>query len=117
MIYMKNCIMNNKTVLIFNLTTRGGMLHYASQFSNELVKTHKVTAVIADYYDGFLYDKEIDLRKIRTNPFLQSFIFDSLSFRRHISLLRKIKKLKPDIVHFMDNHPRYPLYARMCRRL
>lgn len=109
--------MKNTKVLVFNLTTRGGMLHYASQFSNELVKTHKVTAVIADYYDGFLYDKEIDLRKIRTNPCLQSFIFDSLSFRRHISLLRKIKKLRPDIVHFMDNHPRYPLYAWMCRRL
>lgn len=109
--------MKNAKVLVFNLTTRGGMLHYSSQFSNELAKTHHVTAVIADYYDGFLYDKEVSLRHIRTNPSLSSFIFDSLSFRRHIQLFRKIRKLRPDVVHFMDNHPRYPLYAKLCRAL
>lgn len=106
-----------KRVLVFNLTTRGGMLHYASQFSNELAKTHHVTAVIADYYDGFLYDKAVSLWDIRTNPSLSSFVLDSLSLWRHISLFRKIKKLRPDIVHLMDNHPRYPLYAKVCKKL
>lgn len=104
-------------VLVFNLTTRWGMLHYSSQFCNELIKTRQVTAVIADYYDGFLYDKNISLRKIRSNPSLWSFIVDSLAFWRHIPLFHKIKKLNPDVIHFMDNHPRYPLYARVARRM
>lgn len=106
-----------KKIIVFNLTTRWGMLHYSSQFCNELAKTHEVAVVVASYYTGALYDDGIDLLRIKTNPSPSSFILDSLSFWQHIALFRKIKKYKPDIVHFMDNHPRYPLYARLCRRM
>lgn len=109
--------MKNTKVLIFNLTTRGGMLHYASQFSNELSKTHKVIALIADYYNGFLYDKSVSVWRIKTNPSAYSFLINSLCLRRHISLFYKIKKSNPKIVHFIDNHPRYPFYARICKWL
>ncbi len=117
MLCTRNYFMSKKKVLVFNLTTRGGMLHYSSQFCNELAKTHQVTAVVASYYTWTLYDDIVTLFKIRTNPSLWSFVLDSLLFWHHISLLLKIKKYKPDIVHIMDNHPWYPFYVRLCRRM
>ncbi len=106
-----------KKILIFNLTPRMWMLHYSAQFANELAKSHEVYVAIADYYDGFLYDKNIKLFKIRTNPTAISFVFDSLAIRNQFKLWKQIKKVKPDIVHFMDNHPWYPFYIKICRRL
>lgn len=106
-----------RKILIFNLTPRMGMLHYSAQFANELSKTHKVYVAIADYYDWFLYDSNITLLKIRTNPSAKSFILDSLMLWNQIKLWKEIKKLKPEVIHFMDNHPRYPFYARICKSL
>ena len=106
-----------KKILIFNLTPRMWMLHYSAQFANELAKSHEVYVAIADYYDGFLYDKNIKLLKIRTNPTAISFAFDSLAIRNQFKLWKQIKRIKPDIVHFMDNHPWYPFYIKICKRL
>jgi hypothetical protein len=94
-----------------------GMLHYSAQFANELAKKYEVYVAIADYYDGFLYDKNIKLLKIRTNPTTISFAFDSLAIRNQFKLWKQIKEIKPDIVHFMDNHPWYPFYIKICRKL
>ncbi len=105
-----------KNVLVFNLTPRLWMLHYSAQFCNELSKTHNVTVVIADYYDWFLYDKNIKLIKIKTNPKLISFFFETLAFWNHITLLKNIKRTKPDIIHFIDNHPRYIFYWKLFKK-
>lgn len=106
-----------KKVLIFNLTPRMWMLHYSAQFSNELARSYQVWTVIADYYDGFLYDNSVKLLKIRTSPTAKDFVVDSLMFRNQIKIWVKIKEFKPEIVHFMDNHPRYPFYARISKLL
>lgn len=106
-----------KKILLFNLTPRMWMLHHCSQFANELVKKYDVYVVIADYYDGFLYDERIKLLKIRTNPSAISFIFDSLMVWNQIYLRKEINKIHPDIIHFMDNHPRYPFYIKHAKRL
>lgn len=104
-----------KKVLVFNLTPRFGMLHYSAQFCNALVKKYQVTTVIADYYKGDLYDHEINILKIKTNPEVKSFLLDTLHLVQHFRLLKKIKKLKPDIVHIIDNHPWYLIYAPLCK--
>lgn len=101
-----------KKVLIMNLTPRMWMLHYSAQFSNELAKTHNVYVAIASYYKWDMYDDNIKLLKIRTNPTLLSFIFDTLNIFQHIYfILRIIFFVKPNIIHFIDNHPRYIFYG------
>ena len=105
-----------KKILLFNLTPRMGMLHHCASFANELVKNYDVYVVIADYYDWFLYDKSVKLLKIKTDPSVKSFLFDSLMFWNQIKLWKKINKIKPDIIHFMDNHPRYPFYIKYAKR-
>lgn len=93
------------------------MLHYSAQFCNALAKKYEVAVAIADYYDGELYDEPMSLIKIKTNPDLKSFIFDSLNLLQHIQLLKKIKQFKPDIIHFVDNHPWYIFYAQRLKKL
>lgn len=104
-------------ILVFNLTPRFWMLHYSAQFCNALAKKYQVSVAIADYYKGDLYDKGINLVKIKTNPDLKSFLFDSLNIIQHIKFFCKIHKLKPDIIHFIDNHPRYIIYAPLLKLL
>ncbi|PZM87172.1 MAG: hypothetical protein DLD55_02835, partial [candidate division SR1 bacterium] len=104
-----------KKVVVFNLTPRFGMLHYSAQFCNALVKKYQVTTVIADYYKGDLYDHKIKILKIKTNPEVKSFFLDTLHLIQHFRLFRNIKKLKPDIVHIIDNHPWYLIYAPLCK--
>jgi len=93
------------------------MLHYSSQFCNELSKYVDLKVAIAKYYNQTLYKDNIKFIKIKTNPSLKSFIFDSLSFWNHIILIYKITKFKPEIVHFIDNHPWYIVYSRLFKML
>ena len=74
--------MKKKKILVINLTPRLWMLHYSSQFCNELVNKNDIELMvaIASYHKSILYDKQINFIKIRTNPSLISFIFDSLNF-------------------------------------
>lgn len=104
-------------VILFNLTTRSWMLHYSSQFANALKDKFKVYAVVASYYKLDFYEKDVWLLKIRTNPNLVSFIFDSLMFWNHLILIYKIFKIKPDVIHFMDNHPWYLFYWKLFKLL
>ncbi|MCH2188365.1 glycosyltransferase family 4 protein [Candidatus Gracilibacteria bacterium] len=105
--------MNKKKVLIMNLTPRGGMLHYSSQFCNELMKRNDIELKvgIASYHDGSLYDHSTSFIKIRTNPNPLSFVFDSLNIFYHLYFLFQIIVFRPQVVHFLDNHPWYILYA------
>ena len=106
-----------KNVLVFNLTPRFWMLHYSSQFCNALAENHNVSVVLADYYTWDLYNDNINLIKVKTDPNLGSFICDSLNILQHIQLFKKIKRLKPDIIHFIDNHPWYILYGKLLKKL
>jgi alpha-maltose-1-phosphate synthase len=109
--------MEKKKILVCNLTPRWGMLHYSSQFCNELSKRNDLDlkVAIASYHDSVLYDSGITFIKIRTNPNLFSFIFDSLNIFYHVYFLYNIFKYSPDIVHFLDNHPWYSFYVKIFR--
>ena len=107
-----------KKVILFHLTPRMGMLHYASQFANALAKEVDLKIVIASYYNGSLFGDTKLFYKIRTNPSFLSFIFDTFLIWNHIKLFFFIIHNKPDIIHFIDNHPWYIVYAplfRFCR--
>jgi hypothetical protein len=93
------------------------MLHYSSQFCNELNKKNNIDLVIAiaSYHNSILYDKNINFIKIRTNPNIFSFIFDSINIFYHIFFIYKIVKYNPHIVHFLDNHPWYIFYSKLFK--
>jgi alpha-maltose-1-phosphate synthase len=94
------------------------MLHYASQFTNALAKEGYVVKVgIASYYEGDLFQDNISFIKIPSKPSPISFILDSLKFWNHVNFLLSLIRYKPDVVHFIDNHPWYLFYgciARLC---
>jgi hypothetical protein len=91
------------------------MLHYSSQFCNELSKYVDLRVAIADYYNEDLYDNNINFIKIKTNPTAKDFVFNTLAFWRHIKFTYQIRKFKPEIVHFIDNHPWYDFYSRLFK--
>jgi starch synthase len=95
------------------------MLYYSSQFCNELFLKNdiEVKVAIASYYSWVLYNQEIKLIKIRSNPNMISFMLDSLNIFYHFCFLLKIIYFKPDIVHFIDNHPWYSIYVRIFKGL
>ena len=105
--------MKKTKVIVCNLTPRLGMLHYSSQFCNELNKRKDISlkVAIASYYSGELYDKDIWFIKIRSNPSLWSFIFDTLNLLYQAYFLLQILLFLPDRVHFIDNHPWYSIYV------
>ncbi len=107
-----------KKVLLMNLTPRWGMLHYASQFSNALEKRNDIQQMvaIASYDNWELYHTK-NFIQIRTNPNFWSCIIDTLNVLYHIVFLYKILRFRPDIVHFLDNHPWYIVYWRLLRLL
>lgn len=111
--------MDKKRVLVMNLTPRWWMLHYSSQFCNELSKNWNIIMKvwIASYHKSTLYNKEIDFIKVRTNPNLFSFVLDTINIFYHTYFLLKILQFKPDIVHFLDNHPWYMFYGRVFKLL
>jgi glycosyltransferase involved in cell wall biosynthesis len=106
-----------KRVLVCNLTPRGGMLHYASQFCNELSLRQDIIlkVAIASYHKNTLYHQNISFIKIRSNPDLKNFMFDSLNIFYHIYFLSQVVFFRPQIVHFMDNHPWYIPYVYICK--
>jgi len=108
-----------KKILIMNLTPRWWMLHYSSQFCNELLQRTdiKLKVAIASYHNSILYNKWVDFIKIRTNPDIKNFIFDTLNIFYHIYFLYKILKFNPNIVHFLDNHPWYIFYWKLFKLL
>ena len=104
-----------KKIIVFNLTSRWWMLHYWSQFCNALAQKYKVMVVLADYYQGDLYNKNIDKIYLTTNTTITSFLKDTLNVYQHYECFKKISKFNPDIVHFIDNHPWYSVYGLILK--
>lgn len=106
-----------KKILVCNLTPRSGMLYYSSQFCNELFLKWDIELRVAtaSYYCWHLYNSDIKLIKIRTNPSIISFAIDSLNIFYQLYFLARIILFKPDIIHFIDNHPWYSIYIRIFK--
>lgn len=106
-------------VLLYNLTPRWGMLHYSSQFSNELVnkKGIELKVAIASYHSSSLYSEHNSFIRIRSNPDMLSFILDSVNVFYHIYFWYKVLLYKPDIIHFIDNHPWYSIHVKIWKFL
>lgn len=100
--------MNGKRVkvLLCSLYGRSGMLQYSSQLANSLSKYFDVYVLLPDYSDMFLFDKRVKLIRIKAPPSVLKTVFytNPLHFRNIVS---RIKKINPEIIHFVDNHPWY----------
>jgi glycosyltransferase involved in cell wall biosynthesis len=98
-------------ILLFGLNGRGGMLHYTSQYANALAKKAEVYVVLPSYSDKSFFDKKVNLIRMKA-PFTAfgAFVY-ALAFWQHDALMKKIRKIRPDVVHIMDNHPWYISYA------
>jgi glycosyltransferase involved in cell wall biosynthesis len=103
-------------ILLFALNGRGGMLHYTSQFANALSKKSEVYVVLPSYSDSSLFGKNIKIIKINAPPCIFGTILNTLKLWQHSNLIKKIKKINPDIIHIMDNHPWYYYYSYKLKK-
>lgn len=106
---LRMCFLMNKKkikVLLCSLYGRSGMLQYSSQLANSLSKYFEVYVLLPDYSDTFLFDKNVKLIRIKAPPSVikTAFYTNPLHFK---SIISKIKKIDPEIIHFVDNHPWY----------
>jgi alpha-maltose-1-phosphate synthase len=102
--------------ILFALNGRGGMLHYTSQYANALSKRAEVYVVLPSYSDTTLFDPSVRLIKIKAPPLILKTVLASINFNQHSKLLKQIKHINPDRIHFMDNHPWYLLYVLILKK-
>jgi alpha-maltose-1-phosphate synthase len=95
-----------KKILLCSLYGRSGMLQYSSQLANSLSKYFDVYVLLPDYSDTFLFNKNIHLVRIKAPPNILKTALYSNPFH-FSSVIKKIRKIDPEIIHFVDNHPWY----------
>ncbi|MFH0869447.1 MAG: glycosyltransferase family 4 protein [archaeon] len=100
-----------KTVLLCSLYGRSGMLHYSSQLANSLMKELgskvKVNVLLPDYSDSSLFDKKVNIIRVKAPPHVVKTALLTINPLHFRGLIKKIKDVNPDIIHFVDNHPWY----------
>lgn len=95
-----------KKVLLCALYGRSGMLQYSSQLANSLSKYFDVYVLLPDYSDTFLFNNKIKLIRIKAPPNVIKTALYTNPFHFQ-GIIKKIKKVDPEIIHFVDNHPWY----------
>ncbi|WP_066309684.1 glycosyltransferase family 4 protein [Bacillus sp. FJAT-29814] len=91
---------DNLNVVYISLATSPGMQRYTNSIFTQAINFSRCHLITSKYYD---YDEEntyklVSMRK----PSINKEFFYVNDF---IKVIRKINKLKPDIVHFLSDHP------------
>lgn len=94
-------------VLLCSLYGRSGMLQYSSQMANSLSKFLDVYVLLPDYSETFLFSKKVKLIRIKAPPDIVKTASLSINPFHFKAIIRRIKEVDPDIIHFVDNHPWY----------
>lgn len=94
-------------ILLLSLYGRSGMIHYASQLANALAKKHDVTILIPSYTERDFFDKGVKLIRMEAPTSVVKTSFLSCQPWRFKNIINKIKRMKPDVIHVLDNHPWY----------
>jgi starch synthase len=94
-------------VLLCSLYGRSGMLQYASQLANALSKKVKVFVLLPDYSDTTLFDKKVNLLRIKAPPNIIKTVMLTANPAHFSKIIKRMREIDPDIIHFLDNHPWY----------
>ena len=92
-------------ILLVSLYGRGGMVHYASQIANALSFDNEVTVIAPTHIEQKYFNKNVNLKLIKAPHSLVKSIFQSFNFFELRSLINYIKDYKPDVIHFVNEHP------------
>ncbi|MBN2459188.1 glycosyltransferase family 4 protein [Candidatus Woesearchaeota archaeon] len=94
-------------VLLCSLYGRSGMLQYSSQLANSLSSFMDVHVLLPDYSETFLFSNKVRLIKVKAPPDIIKTAALSINLFHFKGIIRKIRQVDPDIIHFVDNHPWY----------
>jgi glycosyltransferase involved in cell wall biosynthesis len=103
----KHLLSKTPIILLCSLYGRSAMIQYASQLANALAKKAKVYMLIPDYTDKFFFDSKVNLIRIKAPPSVIKTAFLSTNPGHFSGIIKRIKHINPDVVHFLDNHPWY----------
>ncbi len=103
-------------ILVITMDTKGGMVHYTSQFVNALSMKEKVVVIAPEGIEKDNFLENIRIIELKVGNVIKNFIINMLVFTRPLKFLRVIYEENPDIIHFNECHPWVTLFLPFLRR-
>ena len=91
-------------ILVINLNTKGGMVHYISQLANALAKNNDVYVISQKGIDTEFFDDSINIIELDTGNTKKNFILNTLLFYKMLKFLNAVHKIDPDVIHLQSCH-------------
>lgn len=92
-------------ILVVSLLGRGGMTHYTSQLVNSLSKENEVAVILPEHADQGYFNKAVRIITIKAPANILYTLILSLNIMAFIGLIKMIKRMEPEVIHIMNNHP------------
>jgi alpha-maltose-1-phosphate synthase len=87
-------------ILLIQFTGAGGIQVYTAGLANALAEKHEVYVMTGEYLaDRKYYDENVHLVPVKASASGPGMLLTTMSPLTYIGLARKIKKIKPDIIH------------------
>lgn len=87
-------------IVIITLANLGGMIHYSSQLANTLSFYGDVTVIIGECNKNYFKDDVT----VKTIALPSTGITGKKNIFNFLSIIKTLKKIKPDIIHISANH-------------
>lgn len=103
-------------IIYISLSSSPGMQRYAINICNEAVKGDEVTLLCSQNHGKNDLDDRVNFMNVVSTktPRLEPATFNILEL---IRIANDVKKLKPDIIHFLSDHPWNPLLTFLLKKI
>ena len=102
--------MKRKKIVIIGLLGKKANLYYTIGLANACAQKHETYLVLPEHADTSSFSNKVKIITIKAPPTIIGTINNSLSLR-HKEIIKEIKKINPEIIHFVWNHPFNIYYA------
>lgn len=92
-------------ILQITLDTKGGMIHYVSQLSNELSLNNDVYVITPIGAETELFNSSVKIIQLHTGNIMINFVKNTLTVTRLARFYKAIQDIHPDIIHLQLCHP------------
>lgn len=92
-------------IILVSFLARGGMIHYASQIANALVRDNDVTIFLPDHADISYFSEKINFFFIHVPPNPLKTLYSSFNLLSHWRMIKEISSISPDVIHILSTHP------------
>ncbi len=91
-------------IVLINLNTKGGMVHYISQLANALMKNNTVYVIAHKGIEKKFFDNSINIIQLDTGNTKKNFILNTILIHKSLKFLNTIYQINPHIIHLQACH-------------